>query len=437
MTGFRNIISLLAAISFALPSFAAEVEVSDPESARKAVLGAKPGDAIVLAAGEWKDADLRLDGEGTAEDPVTIRAERPGETVFTGASRIRLGGSHLVVSGLLLRNLSGANADWLEFRIDSKRRASFCRVTDCALVQDGEFTAMEKENRWVGIYGKGNQIDRCTIQGKRNKGATLVVWLGEQDPGRHRIAANLFAGRPRLGQNGGETIRVGDSKTSMTKAECLVEGNYFHRCDGETECVSNKSCGNTYRGNWFVETQGTLTLRHGNDCLVEGNSFLGRGREQTGGIRVIGEGHRVVGNLLEGLEGDGFRSAICLVNGIPGSPAHGYLQVKDAVVRGNSIADCEESILVGYNDVDEATLAPSGTTFADNEVRAREGRPAVRVALRPEGTVWRGNAIAGDLVGIEDASGMREEGPGAIVRPKSPDPGSFGASWMKPALSNP
>jgi poly(beta-D-mannuronate) lyase len=429
MTDFRNSISIAAAISFALSSFAAEVKVSDPESARKAVRDAKPGDVIVLAAGEWKDADLRLDGEGTTAAPITIRAEKPGETIFTGASRIRIGGSHLVVSGLWLKNLSGGGSDLFEFRIDSKRRASHCRVTDCAFTEDADFAVKEKENRWIGLYGTSNQVDRCTILGKKNKGTTLVVWLGESDTGGHRILHNYFGERPRLGKNGGETIRVGDSKTSMMKAECLVEGNYFFRCDGETECISNKSCGNVYRGNWFVETQGTLTLRHGNDCLVEGNFFFGQGRAQTGGIRVIGERHRVVGNFLTGLEGDGFRSAISLVNGIPGSPENGYLHVIDAKIEGNTVVDCKEAILLGFNDVEEATLAPKGTIFEGNRVVAREGRFAVRVESAGEGTMWTDNAIEGALEGLKEVDGIRSAASATVEKPSLLDPVEIGASW--------
>ncbi len=87
------------------------------------------------------------------------RAEKPGETIFTGASRIRLGGSHLVVSGLFLVNLSGANADWFEFRIDSKRRASFCRVTDCAFLEDAK----------IHREGKRESMDRDLWRGEPHR----------------------------------------------------------------------------------------------------------------------------------------------------------------------------------------------------------------------------------------------------------------------------
>lgn len=421
----------LIVFAWGLNGIAEETLVSDPETARKAVRDAKPGDVIVLAAREWKGVDLRLDGEGTIDNPITIRAQEPGKTVFTGASRIRLGGSHLVVSGLWLKNLSGGGADLFEFRIDSKRRANHCRVTDCAFTEDAGFEAKEKECRWIGIYGAGNQIDHCTISGKKNKGTSLVVWLGESDPGGHRILSNHFGERPRLGKNGGETIRIGDSKTSMMKANCLVEGNWFFHCDGETECISNKSCGNTYRANWFVETQGTLTLRHGNDCLVEGNFFFGRGREHTGGIRVIGERHRVIGNVLTGLEGDDFRSAICLVNGIPDSPENGYLQVIDTLIRGNTISNCKDAILVGHNDVDKATLPPKGTVFESNTVVARNGRAAVRVERPGEGTVWKDNSISGPFEGMDEVEGIRGA-TAETTEPKTPDPKTFGATWFSP-----
>jgi poly(beta-D-mannuronate) lyase len=387
-------------------SCAAEVTVSDAEAARKAVRDAAPGDSIILAAGDWRDVDLRLDGEGTAEAPITIRGEEGKGTKFVGASRVRLGGSHLVLRGIQFHNLSGSQADWLEYRIDSKRRASHCRVTDCLFVEDAGFTAAEKENRWIGIYGEGNQLDHCRIEGKKNKGATVVVWLGEENAGRHFIQRNYFGPRPRLGKNGGETLRVGDSASSMQKAGCLVEENLFYQCDGETECISNKSCGNIYRGNTFREVQGTLTLRHGNDCLVEGNVFLGEKRSQSGGIRVIGERHVVRNNTLFDLEGDGFRSALVLLRGLPDSPLNGYYPIKGADISGNRIQNCKHSLVIGYHDDDEAVISPRDCAFVGNTILAREGEVAVEVLSPLEGATWRENVVSGALRGIEAQDGI-------------------------------
>jgi poly(beta-D-mannuronate) lyase len=419
-------------IALATPLVAGERLVSDPESARKAVREAAPGDVVVLAAGEWRDADLRLEGEGTEDRPIVIRAESPGETILVGDSRVRLGGRHLELRGIWLRDLSAAKGDWMEFRIDSKRRALRCRVSDCAFTESTG-AASAKENRWLGIYGEGNAVERCLFEGKKNKGATVVVWLGEDDPGGHRIVANRFGGRPQLGGNGGETIRIGDSATSTQQADCLVEGNLFLRCDGETECVSNKSCGNVYRGNFFVETQGTLTLRHGEDCLVEGNVFLGRERSRTGGIRVIGKGHRVVGNRLEGLRGDGFRAALCLVNGIPDSPANGYHQVVGTEIRDNLLLDCKDSVVVGYNDVEAAILAPREIGFSNNRIRPAKDGLAVRFVSEATGVSWKDNLHSGRIEGFAPVEGLRQVDPRELgeapVAP--PDPASFGPPWWR------
>lgn len=423
---------ILATLLFCPALHAATRTVSDPEAARKAVRDAKPGDTIVLASGEWKDADVRLDGEGTASAPITIQAEVPGKTVFTGASRLRLGGSHLIVRGLHLNNLSGAKSDWLEFRIDSKRRASHCRVTECAFTATPDFVATEKENRWIGIYGMENELDHCRVEGKRIKGTTLVVWLGEEDLGKHRIHHNHFGPRPELKKNGGETLRIGDSDTSMMDAGCLIEENFFNACNGETECISNKSCGNIYRGNVFIEVEGTLSLRHGNRCLVEKNLFFGNRKNRTGGIRVMGEDHQILDNHLQDLEGDGFRTAITLVKGIPQSPLNGYFQVKNALIRGNTILNCKHSMLLDYNDEEEATLSPVGTRIEGNRIIARSGQPAIETTLSPDSFVWADNLAKAEDLGVPAQKGVELDGTLVITdRSKSTETKEFGASWMR------
>jgi poly(beta-D-mannuronate) lyase len=229
-------------------------------------------------------------------------------------------------------------------------------------------------------------------------------WRG--DAPTHVIRKNYFGPRPRLGKNGGEIIRIGDSDSSMQRAACVVEGNYFEKCDGEVECISNKSCGNVYRGNTFVECQGTLTMRHGNGCLIEGNVFLGNHRKETGGIRIIGEDHIVKGNYLTGLEGDEARSAICLQNAIENSPLNGYFQVKHAVIADNSILDCKHSIAIGYADKDvKALLPPVDCRFEGNYVSSPEHRlvelkdPAAKIT-------WEDNVMWGSDTGIGDVPGI-------------------------------
>src|SRR3954447_6849655 len=56
----------------------------------------QPGDVLVMADAQWKDQNIWLHANGTAEKPIALRAKTPGEAVFVGNSSIALEGSHLI-----------------------------------------------------------------------------------------------------------------------------------------------------------------------------------------------------------------------------------------------------------------------------------------------------------------------------------------------------
>ena len=378
---------------------------------QKAVTAAKPGDSITLSEGEWKDAKLLLDTQGTAEAPVTLRAAQPGKTVITGKSRLRFGGNHLVVTGLFFKG-AHHKSDLIEFRKDSKAPSSHCRLTECALVDCNAPQA--KETRWIGLYGQHNRIDHCWIQGKTTRGTTLVVWLNGQTA-EHRIDHNYFGPRPPLKINGGETIRVGDSKSSMQVCRTIVEANCFEQCDGEAEIISNKSCENIYRRNTFRRCSGALTLRHGNDCLVEGNFFFGENSKNAGGVRIIGERHRVTGNLFQDLGGLETRAALCLVNGLKDSPLNGYFQVRDAQITRNTWLNCRQPIYIGQSDEDRGNdLAPQGVVFTGNEIL---GKTAAVTIATPGEIRWEENVVSSEAAPATAIPGIRV---GNIIVEKEP-----------------
>lgn len=356
----------LSALLLVSTSFAAETLVSDVASFEKAAGEAKAGDVIVLKEGEWKDARLVLRASGTEDTPVTVRAQTPGKTIFTGDSRIQIGGRFVLVEGLFFKDPAGEEA--IELRIDSDEVAHDCRVTQCAVINSLPGGEAKKSARFISIYGREHRVDHCRFEGKTTEGPSMVVWLSEEakDWGGHRIDHNHFGPRERLGKNGGETIRLGDSKTSMLEGKCIVEHNLFEKCNGEAECISNKSCGNLYRRNTFLEVSGTLTLRHGNRCLVEENAFIGNHAKGSGGIRIIGEDHEVRKNYLENLEGDKERSALCLMAGIPDSPENGYFQVKNAKIEHNTFVNCKTPFVFGYAGDKKATLMPENTLVPGN-----------------------------------------------------------------------
>lgn len=372
----------------------------------RAVADSRPGDTVVLRDGEWRDAALVVHGED-----IAVRAETPGKVVLSGRSTLSISGARVEVNGLLF---SGAvtESDLIRFRTSTSRLAVECRLTECAVV-DSNPPDNGTNTKWVSLYGARNQVDHCYFAGKTNLGTTLVVWLpagGESN--YHWIHHNHFGPRPVLGVNGGETIRVGDSATQTVRSYTLVEANYFDQCDGEVEIISNKSCENVYRGNTFENCAGTLTLRHGDRCLVMDNHFYGQGKRNTGGVRVIGEDHRVLGNYFEGLRGTGTRAALCLMNGIPDSPPAGYFQVKRALVAYNTIVDCTEAAVVGYSSSAETSLAPEDCLFAENaatgEARVMDERARVR---------WQGNRFpAPDLQAVAQPSRRNAKNTGCTWR---------------------
>ncbi|CAN0572680.1 unnamed protein product, partial [Laminaria digitata] len=245
---------------------------SNQEDYFNAATNAQPGDQIVLQNGVWRDFDMLLDAEGTIETPITVSAETPGKVILSGQSSLRLAGKHLVISGLVFREGYTPRTEVISFRRDNDNLAYNSRVTETVIENYSNPTRAQRDI-WVAMYGQNNVFDHNHLSGKLNSGPTMAVRLNTEDSqnNNHVIRNNYFGPRPVFGSNGGETLRIGTSHYSLTHSGTLVENNYFDRCSGEVEIISNKSGGNTYRGNTFFRSRGTLTLRHSNDTLVENN----------------------------------------------------------------------------------------------------------------------------------------------------------------------
>ena len=392
---------LVCFAAFCATTSAKETLVKDVAEFDAAVESAAPGDHIILGNGGWRDADLWFRCKGTKAAPITLRAQTPGDVAFLGSSRLRFGGEYLIARDLLWLD-SAASDDVVAFRIDSKTLASHCTLLQSAIVGD----MPDKERKFVSLYGEHNEVRHCRFEGKQSKGTLLVVWLGEgAAPNHHKISHNFFGVRERLGKNGGEIIRVGDSKTSLQSSETVVGFNYFYRCDGEAEIISNKSCDNQYGSNVFVGCSGAVTMRHGNRCFVTYNYFYGDGCKGTGGIRVIGERHTIRDNRFYGLLGDDTRAALSIMNGVPNSPANAYVQVVGAVVENNSFVDCKQNICIGLSDDDqqEQTLPPKLCRFAKNVV---VGKSPVFVIRTPAiESKYEANFYHGGQLGIDAVDG--------------------------------
>ncbi|HIL56523.1 MAG TPA: T9SS type A sorting domain-containing protein [Rhodothermales bacterium] len=403
---------LLAPLAFALSVLSLSVlSLTAPASAqtdrfvstatelRTAVAASQPGDTITMADGTWTDTAISFDTDGLPGDSITLRAETPGGVILNGRSTLSIGGDYLKVDGL--RFEGGALPDGtpvVQFRRSSSDLANHSRLTNCTIV-DYNPANVRTEYKWVSVYGRFNRVDHCYFANKTNEGALLVVWLRDPPndaPPEHRIDHNHVGFRPEFGDNGAETIRIGTSSRSMQYANVVVERNLFTETNGEIEIISNKSNGNVYRSNTFRRAQGTLTLRHGNDCLVEGNFFLGEEVSGTGGVRIIGEDHRVVNNYFMSLRGTGYRAPLSMVQGVPDSPLNRYFQVKRPLVANNTFVENDRTFVIGVGSSSDQSLPPEEITVVNNAVQTRLSADIIEIDLEPVGTPdWTGNVFFG------------------------------------------
>ncbi|MEM8945389.1 MAG: polysaccharide lyase 6 family protein [Planctomycetota bacterium] len=385
-----------------------EFFVSSASDITSALQSAQPGDILTMTDGTWTNQTINFTGFGTSSNPITLRAQTPGQVILNGSSTLNISGDWLVADGLLFEGGSlpdGSNAI-VEFR-GGAGEATNSRFTNSAII---DYNAADVDDRyhWLEIFGQNNRVDNNRFEGQNHSGVTVVVRRDNSSAQHHLIDRNHFVDRPApinpSSTNGFETIRVGTSSQSLSDSFTTVENNLFERTDGEIEIISNKSGNNTFQYNTFRESAGTLTLRHGDDNVVKGNFFLGENKDRSGGIRVIGERQTIVNNYIANVD-DRADGAISLTTGVVNSPANRYFQVKDAVIAHNTIVDVAgPAVIFDYlydpipdpNNGELQNLRPENVTLANNLFRS--SGPAIFDGTEGSGWTWEGNiAFDGSL----------------------------------------
>ncbi|MHA7941777.1 polysaccharide lyase 6 family protein [Formosa sp. 3Alg 14/1] len=379
--------------------------VTDVEMFNAAVANAKPGDEIVLANGVWNDTELVFDAKGTAEHPITLTVEEKGKVTLEGRSNLQIAGEHLIIKGLVFKNGYTPTNAVISFRKNREELANNCRLTECVI---DNFNNPERhvQDYWVTIYGKNNRLDHNHIVGKKNLGVTMIVGLDTKGSveNNHQIDHNYFGPRPTFGNNGGETLRIGTSHHALENSGTIVESNYFDRCNGEIETVSSKSANNIYRYNTFFECTGTLTMRHGNETLVEGNVFLGNNKPNTGGIRIINEDQIVRNNYLFGVTGYRFRGAFVVMNGVPNSTPNRYMPVMNSKLLNNTYVNCDNILFCAGSD-EERSSPPTSTEISGN-IFYHDHKDNIFTAFDDVSGISFHDNIVGENINTDIASGF-------------------------------
>ncbi len=401
---------LMALLLIGAQSFATDYLVTS--ASQISALNPQPGDNIILADGTWTDQHIVLTGTGTSSNPITLRAQTPGGVTLNGTSRLSIGGDWLVADGLNFDGGALSSGHVVEFR-NGSNHATNSRFTNSAIV---DYNPADVDTRyfWVSMYGDSNRVDHNYFSGQNHSGVTVTVWRDNTDADNHLIDNNYFS-RPApinpSSTNGFETVRIGTSDESLSDSFTVVQNNLFEQANGEIEIISNKSGNNSFLYNTFRESEGTLTLRHGNDNLVQGNFFLGEGKDNSGGVRVIGERQTIVNNYFHDLDGRA-EAAIAITAGESSPALTGYYPVVDALIAHNTIVDVNRAAIT----FDQGLGSSGRTELADNVTIANNiidsFQDPVFEGSQGTGWLWEGNIVnAGSLGSVSSMPGITQVDP--------------------------
>ncbi len=376
------------------------------------------GDTLCLADGTYiGDFELRVEGVGTKEQPITVAAENPGKAIITGGEiSARLGGEYIVLQGLVFRDGESGSSI---IKFEKETECSYCRVTEVSIIDmdGGDYSS----SKWVEFYGHHNRVDHSWFSGKESRGALMVFprWTSEDDFATNGFPAdygqidhNYFADRPpAFGQayagssdNEYEGIRLGLSTTHSAPSHTIVEYNYFERIQGEAEIISNKSANNIIRNNTVRDSNGSIVTRHGAEATISNNFIFGDDNPFSGGIRLVDDGHVVTNNYIEGarFQSSNWNGGIVLTTGDgSGDTENGYQNVENVLVAYNTIVDSVNSLNVAGGNNNQA---PKDIYFVNNVIADAIG-PVIRTngESMPAGSTFDGNYIHGQKFSDQDS----------------------------------
>jgi len=138
--------------------------------------------------------------------------------------------------------------------------------------------------------------------------------------------------------------------------------------------------------------------------MVYGNYFFGNKKKNTGGVRIIGEDHKVFNNYFSGLMGNNTTAALPIMEGVPDSKPNGYFQVKNAFVVHNTFVDNKYNIVFGVMGSDKnANLPAFNCTIANNLIISKKGMLLEERSV-PQGVLYQGNIFNGDRMSIKSST---------------------------------
>ena len=416
-------IAAVAALLLAPSPASAETTQVDSIAALQSALNvAVAGDVITLKDGVYTTTQpITVNRPGSADQPITVAAENVGAVEIAGTHGFVVNGAaaYVTIAGFKFTHAAGtALIDEGTSHVRFTRNLFLC-------VGDGPY---------LSISGDDAQIDYNEFGAKKTAGNMIAIaGTGSQVSRRLWIHHNYFHDLANSGSEGAQMLRIGlMSAHAQSIGAALVENNLFAGSRGVTEMISNRSSGNTFRYNTFLDSPlAQLTLRQGNDCVVYGNYF-----RNTEGLRIYGSRHQIFSNYFEGNH-----IAIAIGNGAP-DPADGTsnknARPDDCVVAFNTFVNNTTHYMMSRRAPE--ALGATHTTFANNIVVG--GNTVAKIGGPYPNAIWSGNLLwnfqkFGDIPaeGFTQIDPLLAAGPDGIQRPQTGSPAIAAATGSFPAVT--
>jgi hypothetical protein len=409
---------------------------------------------------DWEKGHIELEGDSFeidgSEDFPTLQSENEQRPIVIKAKNV--GGATIKGRGSLVftnpKNLvlHGIN---FSYATGEQNAMDFQNAENCRILRCG-FKLNSSRDRYTYLRFRGgdsNCIAYNDFHAKtRSSGQFLIITGEEIGCTRTVIEFNHFRNLTGIGSepDGGETLFIGGSEEKRVPYKSIVRYNLFENCNGDKECITNKSGDNIYHHNTFRGNKGSLSLRHGSGNIVDSNIFLGAREEEnnehettSNGIRVYGTNQKIVNNYFkcERLSESELLRPLVIGNGNwprdptkeeveenpcldPNSPENpenhaAYAQVKNSQFEKNVIIVGEGNsrnrriVIWGYGDGDRECprdFKPKSTEFKNNIIAAKSGTmfEMVNDATRDDNS-FRDNKLFNDG-GSAEKGNMPNEG---------------------------
>jgi hypothetical protein len=361
--------------------------VSTVAQFKDALAAMNPGDSVLVLDGTYNIGGLKVTRGGSAMKPIIIKSKNLFGAKITGASYFNTSyQSYVTYEGFAFNVDPGSTI----FKMEG---CSYVRITRnwFKMVSTSDTT---QSSKWITVgeiwdnevcNSHHNRIDHNLFDGKHDQGAWMIIdgshgtvpAISQHD----RIDHNIFQSNTPRVTNEKETIRIGVSDLSQKNAFTVVENNLFLDCDGDPEIISVKSNCDTIRNNTFRRCLGTISLRQGNNSVVEGNFVFGEGKTAIfdggiigcGGVRIYSLNHKIYNNYFEGLTGSKWDAACTLTNGDvtnASTSLSSHFLPENIVFSNNTLINNVSNIEIGFDNNSAYGKAPKNCMIANNIIQA-------------------------------------------------------------------